>query len=111
MPARKTDRGLIYFLRFGKSGPVRIGFTKTTLRQRLRELQAGSPIPLRLLGTMNGTMGEEIELHRRFEPLRVLHSWYHSDPELLSRIAYFVTRDGREGCRGEDQERSPRVFQ
>lgn len=64
---RKKEYLVIYFAEAVGVGLIKIGFTESLDAEvRLATLQTGSPVPLRLLGTMEGTIEEEKDLHRRF---------------------------------------------
>lgn len=76
---------MIYFIQAEGLGHIKIGFTDhdDTL-QRLVQLQTGSPVPLRLLGTIPGTLNDEKTLHRRFASDRVQGEWFKPSTKLLA---------------------------
>ncbi len=80
---------MIYFLEAVGVGNIKIGFTDSLdASDRLSDLQTGSPVPLRLLGTIPGTMADEKDLHRRFaSALACGREWFKPVPELLALIA------------------------
>lgn len=73
-PDEKTD--YIYLIRGGDL--VKIGYSINPV-VRMKNLQAGSPIPLELLGYIVGTVHEERALHRRFAE-------HHSHRGMVQRL-------------------------
>ena len=74
---------MIYFIQCGHDGPIKIGHTNSDLGGRLSMLQVGCPWPLRVIGTMPGTMIEEAQLQRSFGHLHMRGEWYHPASQLL----------------------------
>lgn len=78
---------MIYFIQAEGVGHIKIGFTADEdVLVRLADLQTGSPVPLRVLGTTPGAVVEEKNLHRRFAAHRVHGEWFRPVPELLALI-------------------------
>ncbi len=79
---------MIYFIQAETVNHIKIGYVNgDDASDRLAELQVGSPVPLRLIGTMPGTMEDEKNLHRRFASSRLSGEWFRSTPELLQLVA------------------------
>lgn len=79
---------MIYFAEAVGIGHIKIGFTDgEDPACRLDQLQTGSPVPLRLLGTIAGTLEDEKNLHRRFAAARVCGEWFKPIPELLALLS------------------------
>jgi hypothetical protein len=72
---RRTATQYVYVLR-APDGTSKIGIAGDPA-QRLRELQTGSPVILRLVGTIPGGLALERLLHRRFAAHR-LHGEFFS---------------------------------
>lgn len=70
-----TRRDKIYFIGYGDTGPVKIGTTHCVFT-RLRHLQTACPELLKLLGTMNGDIGFERMLHKKFSEHRLRGEWF-----------------------------------
>lgn len=85
---------MIYFIRSGKKGPIKIGYTDGDADQRLASLQPGNPFELNLLGCISGDMEREKLIHQKFEAYRVRGEWFRATSELLSLI---FTGDGWPG--------------
>lgn len=93
----------VYFIQSGESGPIKIGTTMEHPLKRLRTLQCGSPVILRLIGVIDRPKREHKEraLHRRFKALRCSGEWFRSDPELTDFIetnaepSFFLTTPER----------------
>ena len=73
----------VYFIRAGESGPVKIG-TAEDASSRLRELQAGNHVELRIMRQIDGGRAEELAMHRHFERGRIRGEWFQFDPEMLT---------------------------
>lgn len=82
---------MIYFVRLGPEGPVKIG-TTTHFRRRLKELADEYDVEIRVLGVRDGGMQEEREHHRRFAHLRLKMGRpgpcerFHAGPDLIGYI-------------------------
>jgi hypothetical protein len=59
----------------GAMGHVKIG-TTTDLSSRVRELQTGSPVTLRVLAVCPGDRALEAALHRAYARYRVSGEWF-----------------------------------
>lgn len=79
---------MIYFIRSHTTGHIKIGATqKLNIRfTQIRHVDGSFD----LLGTMDGYLAEEKELHKRFKQWRINNKpnceWYHDNPELLEYI-------------------------
>ncbi len=82
----RRTRGVVYFVRAGADGLIKIGKTKD-LASRLRGLQRMSGVALHLLATLDGGMAKEAEMHRRFAHLRAHGEWFRPGPELLQFLS------------------------
>lgn len=72
---RAVPTGTIYFIG-PEQGVVKIGFTND-LKQRLRRLQCGSPVPLYVLAAIEGQPQTlEREYHERFKAAREHGEWF-----------------------------------
>lgn len=102
---------MIYFFQAEGVGHIKIGFTDgTDASFRLADLQTGSPVPLRLLGTMPGTADDEKNLHRRFAAHRVHGEWFLPVPDLLALICPKPDQVACEGITVVEQTVSVRVL-
>jgi len=80
--------GTIYVIE-GAAGHYKIGYTRGPVGKRLRALQTGNPVKLRIEMTLTGTEREEQRLHALFSDKRVVGEWF-----LLSAIDIAVLRAG-----------------
>ncbi len=77
---------MIYFIQ-AENGHIKIGFTDADDAMiRLASLQTGSPVLLKLLATIPGTIEEEKDLHRRFGAHRLHGEWFKPVAEILDII-------------------------
>ncbi len=86
--ARIADEELqpvVYFLQPEAGGNIKIGFTRT-LYKRFREIQACSPLPLKIILLINGTEYLEQSLHSKFSRHRVHYEWFKPHKEILDFI-------------------------
>ena len=75
----------VYFVLAESLHAVKIGFTYD-VQARLRELQVGLPVKLRLLGTIPGTFQTEKDLHRKYSSLWLRGEWFRLEGELAGFI-------------------------
>ena len=67
---------MIYFIRSGKKGPIKIGYTGNDVNQRMSDLQVGNPFKLYLVGYMPGEISKETELHQMFKDDCLKGEWF-----------------------------------
>jgi hypothetical protein len=79
---RRPDPGepLVYFIRSGDRGPVKIGWT-TDVPERVSRLQMGNPEPLRVLAIWPGGADEEARIHAEWSRLRIRGEWFAADED------------------------------
>jgi hypothetical protein len=76
----------VYFIQGVSGGCVKIGYT-TNIQDRLKTLQTGSPIKLKVLYLIEGaTPEQEKELHKKFNKYHSHGEWFHPHPALLAYI-------------------------
>lgn len=86
------NSSVIYFVQGVDGGPVKIGVSQNAAH-RLKDLQAHSPVKLRLLGVAPGTIFEERKVHERLAAHRLHGEWFadcaevHAELEALSHAA------------------------
>lgn len=69
---------MIYFIKpVGVAGPVKIGFSLKP-DQRLRGLQAGSPLALEIVALMPGTLREEWRVHEDLSDSHSHGEWFRN---------------------------------
>jgi T5orf172 domain len=73
--------GWVYFIG-GSEGPIKIGWTATDARRRLRSLQTGNPMRLAILGETRGSLAIEAQIHRRLSEHRLTGEWFERGPAL-----------------------------
>jgi len=73
---------MIYFLRSG-AGPIKIGYAKQDVISRVRQLQTASFSDLTPIGVMEGDVGKEREIHRRFIADWISGEWFHPTEDLM----------------------------
>lgn len=78
---------MVYFIQNTNTGHVKIGYTNTSIKQRLSALQTGSSDKLRVLAVLeNATMEDEKELHFKFSHLNTIGEWHILNYDLLDYI-------------------------
>lgn len=75
----------IYFIEMTGHKFIKIGIT-TDPRKRLAQLQTACPYVLSLLGYIQGDLGEESALHKRFEHLLTQGEWFKAEDDLMRYI-------------------------
>lgn len=76
---------MIYFLRAGDSNHVKIGWSKdhTSLIARIRILQTGHPLTLKIIRTIEGAPWGETWLHGFFSGARISGEWFKYHPDMI----------------------------
>lgn len=75
----------LYFVR-GPDGPVKIG-KAGNVANRLSTMQCGSPVPLKLVGSIKGLGWQEYLWHLAFHNQRLHGEWFRYDGDLPEAIA------------------------
>ncbi len=75
--------GKVYFIKCGDA--IKIGFSQNPWA-RVATLKTAMPENPVLLGSFNGVMQDEKDLHVRFKHLRINREWFRADAELLEHI-------------------------
>ncbi|WP_066781902.1 GIY-YIG nuclease family protein [Sphingomonas sp. CCH5-D11] len=91
-PEQEDDCTICYFIG-GDDGPVKIGFSAKP-ESRLRDLQVGSPYPLKVLATIGSGARMEALYHREFASSRLHGEWFERTPALLAEITRLNTIAG-----------------
>jgi len=80
---------MIYFLRNGLDGDIKIGYTKTSnILERIRALQTGNPNVIFPLGFINGNRADEKKLHKLFNKHHVVGEWFSPSYEIIEYVFY-----------------------
>lgn len=93
--AENRPAGFVYFAEARGSGCVKIGWSRTNVKRRIRTLQTGCPYLIDLLVVIHGSRETESSLHKMFAERRTspTSEWFGWSPELASYI--FSLRDVR----------------
>ena len=86
---RKLDRhgaGKIYFVQVGTTGPIKIGYSKRPIKERIAGLQAGHHDELVFLGAFTGSYTDEQNLHYFYSELRIRGEWFQPHRDLVRLI-------------------------
>jgi len=78
--------GYIYFLLAEKLDAVKIGFTRNTVEKRLKYGNTWSPYDFDVLKIIEGTMLDEVALHKRFHKDKIQREWFQYSDELKEFI-------------------------
>ena len=77
--------GVIYAIGYGDK--VKVGWARTSARDRLKALQIGCPEDLVLMGQRQGTVADERVLHRRFAQWRIRGEWFRLEGDVADWIS------------------------
>ena len=80
------QRGFVYFVQAGTTGPIKIGFTKQDPARRIRAIQDLSPHRLRWIGLLGCRASREREIHKRFAAEALRGEWFRATSRLLAFI-------------------------
>jgi hypothetical protein len=72
----------VYFVQARESGRIRIGVSKDP-EARLTNMRVGSPEPLSLMFSVDGSAQLEKDIQMKFAHLHVVGEWFEPRPELL----------------------------
>jgi hypothetical protein len=78
--------GYVYFLQAGEGGPIKIGFSASSVERRLHGNQVGCPAPLTLLGVIEGDVQLERRFHVAFRSCALRGEWFKPHRRLISFI-------------------------
>lgn len=82
----------VYFLQLDPpGGPVKIGYTRRSVYDRVAEGQTFSPQKILVLAETLGSLEDEAKLHQHFSHLRLQGEWFTYDPELKDLVMYLVS--------------------
>jgi len=99
----------VYFIAGGEL--VKIGYTQEpTVKQRLNTLQLMCPVPLTLLGVLDGEYQLESALHDKFAADRQHGEWFARTPELDAIIKLALSTDELCAIEQERWRRNERRF-
>jgi hypothetical protein len=89
VPSRRAPSGpgigFVYFIRDDVTGLTKVGWALNP-QKRLANLQTGSPVPLRLLGSIRGRRESEAYLHDLFAHARRHGEWFELPDEAIHKI-------------------------
>ncbi|HXN40293.1 MAG TPA: GIY-YIG nuclease family protein, partial [Myxococcaceae bacterium] len=79
-----NPRIMLYLIRSGRRGALKIGYTadRSSFEVRLLALQIGNPEELKVIALVEGSKSDERSLHRRFESLCIRSEWYRFSVEI-----------------------------
>lgn len=78
--------GFIYVMEC--AGYYKVGWTATSPRRRLLGVQVGSPLPVTLVGVIEGSQTMEAEWHQAFRDKRVRGEWFALDENDVAHILH-----------------------
>lgn len=89
------SEGFVYFIAIGEphATHIKIGFTRKNPHARLRDLQTGCPLKMRLMGFVLGTAVMERELHDVLRDDRLEGEWFAYTPYVASIIEDQLTSE------------------
>lgn len=90
--------GAVYFMRAGRRGPIKIGWTRGSVHGRLRVVQLGCAEKIEIIKVIRGcSRSDEAEWHKRFAPNRMYGEWF-SPTDMLMQAITAAPIDNRQGC-------------
>lgn len=92
---------MVYFFRAGDRVKIGYALTLVSVRQRVTAISAASPVPIDVLGVIEGDLATESAWHADWDHLREHSEWFRAEPELLAAIASVASPvpDGSSGAR------------
>src|ERR1700674_1445846 len=89
--AYRRENPMIYFVREGTKGPIKIGSTNGLLSTRINTLQTSNSRTLTCIATMDGTLATERVLREQFKVHWMRGEWFRPVPALIR----FIQEHGR----------------
>ena len=79
---------MVYVIRTRGSNPefLKIGFSKSATRERLRKMQTGCPFNLELISVTKGTVKEEKALQKKLQKFHFRGEWFYCNKESLKAL-------------------------
>lgn len=95
---------MIYFLSILDGEYVKIGFTGQPLRSRMAKLQTGNPHEIKVMFSIDGSLGQEKEIHKAlndvFDRIKVfsnpVNEWYLGNNPIVKMFVHHVKGSGIE---------------
>jgi hypothetical protein len=78
--------GFIYFIQESILKNIKIGFTSSHPKKRLKTLATASSQELHFIGFMLGNKPDEKRLHNKFKHLHVRNEWFEPGDDLIRFI-------------------------
>ena len=78
---------MIYFIQCGENGPIKIGQSDNP-KERLEQLQTGSPYKLKLLWVYKGDQFTEQEIQDKFTLLHIRGEWFKPSKDIFNFIEH-----------------------
>lgn len=88
--------GTVYFLEADlvKRVALKVGWTaKQDAISRIRDLQVGCPVQLKLIATVPGYRDDERWYHQHFAPVRIHGEWFELTPSVYSLVTMFTATE------------------
>ena len=85
---------MIYFIRAGSRGPIKIGFA-SDVAARMASLQTASPVPLVLIGAIPGGLKLEKQIHAEVAEARLTGEWFKPTVDVRRWAQLARVIDGR----------------
>lgn len=83
--------GFVYVIHATGTSRIKIGFSASP-KDRLAQLQTGSPVPLQLLASWPGSVERERRVHRYLSQFRQSGEWFEVPPFVGLQIYELVTK-------------------
>lgn len=74
---------MIYFIEYGNL--IKIGYAKNPAK-RIKEIQSNYPLPLGIVGIIDGERSEEQKLHFKFKEYHVNKEWFEKSISILNFV-------------------------
>jgi hypothetical protein len=84
---------VIYVIQAEIGGPIKIGYTSGAAVARLADLQCGSPLRLRIVGTFKGDIGRERRIHGDLAEHRLHGEWFSVNETVMSYLRAATTEE------------------
>ena len=91
---KRKIRGHIYLIQDTTNKFVKIGYTTTTTKARMKSLQTSTPNKLKKIIDYEGFLTDEKRVHKMFEKKRIRNEWFNLDETDIIKINNYFNKKG-----------------
>tara|TARA_R100001082_G_scaffold110819_1_gene91911 strand:- start:174 stop:947 length:774 start_codon:yes stop_codon:yes gene_type:complete len=84
---------MVYLIK-GVDNYYKIGFSKSkeTFKNRIKSLQTGCPVEIKIIKQIDGTLDDEANLHKKYSYFKEKGEWFEFNDFILKQICHFMEK-------------------